>query len=206
MENVATAVKTLTEAKAPQTKAPQINTTSWADWFGLNLCEDLQVEKLVNTSAQWAKELKASTQPHWLVILGNSGVGKTHVANRLWKWLKTRPDFSEAGSYWPEKVYWPQFVEDMRSGNHYERFRDMMDWNYLYLDDVASERLSEFSTEKLHNLLGARVGKWTIITSNKGMKNIADLDPRIASRFIRDDAKIADVRTTDFNLRKFQKS
>lgn len=78
----------------------------------------------------------------------------------------------------------------------------MTGWRYLILDDVASERVSEYSGEKLHNLLGARVGKWTIITSNKSMRDIAEFDTRIASRLKRDGAKIVDSRTIDFNLRK----
>jgi len=168
----------------------------------IDLCGDLKIKRMVDSAARWATSLRAFEAPHWLILLGNSGVGKTHTANRLWKWLKTRPDFSEVGAYFPDRIYWPRFVEELREGNAYGRYRDMMDWNYLLLDDVASERLSEFSTEKLHTLLGARVGKWTIITSNKGMTDIAELDPRIASRFMRDGSKIVDVRTTDYNLRK----
>lgn len=157
---------------------------------------------MVNTAAQWATSVKAGAAPHWLVLLGNSGVGKTHIAKRLTKWLKTRDDWSMGASYHPRTVYWPVFVEDLRSGGAYGELRDMTGWRYLILDDVASERVSEYSGEKLHNLLGARVGKWTIITSNKSMRDIAEFDTRIASRLKRDGAKIVDSRTIDFNLRK----
>lgn len=204
MEKVNQAVKALTEAKAQQTQDLRINTKKWAEWLRIELCGDSQLERMVDRAATWATRIRANHAPQWLVLMGNSGVGKTHVATRLWKWIKTRPDFATAGAYIPQRIYWPQFVEDLRSGEAYGRFRDMMEWNYLFLDDVASERLSEFSTEKLHNLLGARVGKWTIITSNKGMGDIARLDPRIASRFLRDGSEIVDVRTTDYNLRQLQ--
>jgi len=61
--------------------------------------------------------------------------------------------------------------------------------------------MTEFSTEKLHNLMGSRCGQWTIVTSNKSLEQIAQLDSRISSRMIRDGANIVEAHTLDYNLR-----
>lgn len=180
----------------------KVNTTTWASWLGIKTFDDPALIEMVNQAARWATDLKAGASPHWLVLLGNSGVGKTHVAKRLWKWIQTRPDFAASGAYVPDWIYWPIFVDELRSGGSYGRLADMTHWNYLAIDDVASERVSEFSGEKLHNLLGSRVGKWTIITSNKSMRDIADFDVRIASRLERDGSKIIDARAMDYSVRR----
>jgi chromosomal replication initiation ATPase DnaA len=172
----------------------------WASWLMIDPCSR-SVESMVEAAARWASAIKRNESPRWLILLGTTGAGKTHIAKRLWKWLKSKQDFTTSGEYIARSFYWPEFVEDLRSGNAYGEFRDAMRWNYCLIDDAASERVSEFSTEKLHNLLGARVGKWTIITSNKGMSDIQNLDARIASRFLRDDSFLVDVRTKDYNLR-----
>jgi DNA replication protein DnaC len=172
----------------------------WAEWFGLKLLDE-EIERMVRVSAEWGADVRDGEKPKWLSLLGSSGTGKTHIAKCLWNWLSKKPDFADKAEYVPQWIYWPKLVEDLRSGNAYNRYRDMMRWKYLVLDEICAENQTEFSTEKLHNLLGSRVGRWTIVTSNKRAVDIATLDRRIASRMARGGSYVVDIRTKDYSLR-----
>ena len=156
---------------------------------------------MVRVSAEWARDVRDGEKPRWLSLLGSSGTGKTHIAKCLWNWLSKKEDFEYRCEFIPQWIYWPKLVEDLRSGNAYNRYRDMMRWKYLVLDEVCAENQTEFSTEKLHNLLGSRVGRWTIVTSNKRAVDIAVMDRRIASRMARGGSYVVDIRTKDYSLR-----
>ena len=201
MENVLETVKLLTETKAQQTQEKPINMRTWADWFQINLCDDANIMAMVEAAARWCISVKSGEKPHWLVLLGSSGIGKTLITDRVWKWLKTRPDFRSEGDYDPVKLYWPEFTQKLRSGQAYGIRTAAMRWTYCYLDDICAENVSNYTGEELNALLGARVGRWTIVTSNKLMEDLGDLDCRIASRLIRDGAKMVEAVTQDYNVR-----
>lgn len=175
---------------------------TWAEWFQINLCSDRNIEAMVEAAARWCISVKAGGKPHWLVLLGSSGIGKTLITDRVWRWLKSRPDFRTDGDYDPRKLYWPKFTQELRSGQAYGVRNAAMSWPYCYLDDICAENVTSYSGEELNALLGARVGRWTIVTSNKLMGDIGDLDCRIASRFVRDGARLVEAETIDYNLRK----
>jgi len=201
MEKVLEVSTKLTETKIQPTKGNRIDTRAWARWFQINLCNDAAIQSMVETSASWVRAVQQNDSPRWLVLLGSSGIGKTMIANRIWQYLKTRRDFRFKGDYDPVKLYWPKFVDKLRDGGHYGLLSASYDWPFAYLDDVCAESMTEFSTEKLHNLMGSRCGKWTIVTSNKSLEQIAQLDSRISSRMIRDGANIVEAHTLDYNLR-----
>lgn len=154
--------------------------------------------------AQFGQALRASAAPRWLSLLGLTGTGKTHCAARLWEsslgrlsWLKCR--------YQPHKIYWPRFVSELRDGNSFARHRDMMDWPVLFLDDICAERdTTGFASEALNTLLGARMNKWTIITSNLLLEQIGAVDPRVADRMIRPPNLAVSVKTQSYALRKIR--
>jgi DNA replication protein DnaC len=174
----------------------------WAEWFEINLCDDRNIMAMVEAAARWCMAVKSGDAPRWLVLLGSSGIGKTLICNRVWRWLKTRPDFRFEGDYDPVKLYWPQFAQKLRSGEAYGIRNASMQWPYTFLDDICAENVSNYSSEELNTILGARVDKWTIITSNKLMEDIDALDRRIASRFIRSDSELVQAITDDYNTRE----
>lgn len=186
--------------ETPTRTRPPVILKRWAEWFGLQLLDE-EIERMVTVSAEWARDVRDGEKPRWLSLLGSSGTGKTHIAKCLWNWLSKKEDFEDKAEYVPQWIYWPKLVEDLRSGNAYNRYRDMMRWKYLVLDEICAENQTEFSTEKLHNLLGSRVGRWTIVTSNKRAVDIATLDRRIASRMARGGSYVVDIRTKDYSLR-----
>ena len=200
-KQIGQAVMKLTGIEETPTKTrPPVILRKWAEWFKIQLLDE-EVERMVRVSAEWARDVRDGEKPRWLSLLGSSGTGKTHIAKALWNWLSKKEDFEDKAQYVPQWIYWPKLVEDLRSGNAYNRYRDMMRWKYLVLDEVCAENQTEFSTEKLHNLLGSRVGRWTIVTSNKRAVDIATLDRRIASRMARGGSYVVDIRTKDYSLR-----
>lgn len=75
---------------------------------------------------------------------------------------------------------------------------------FVVFDELGADRdPSGHIRDCLARTLCSRVGKWTIITSNKTLEQIgADIDTRIASRMIRDGSEVVEVELTDYSLRK----
>ena len=114
---------------------------------------------------------------------------------------------SEGLDYIPHFVCWPEFVDAMRErvsqGLPLEKYRDMAKWPLLCLDDIGAERdTTGFASEKLNGLLTQRVGRWTILTSNLNLEQIAQIEPRIASRIVREAGNLfVELDTMDYGLR-----
>lgn len=157
---------------------------------------------MVNRCADFVLAFKEAKSPRWLTLLGNSGTGKTHCGKKVWKFCKERSSWSTTG-YFPEKIYWPDFVSQLRAGTAYEHMRDLLDWHVLFLDDIGAERdTTGFASEQLNMLLGRRLDKWTILTSNLSLENLGQIDPRIADRVIRRPNLYVDVDTKSYSLRE----
>lgn len=189
------------------TKETAVNIETWAKWLEVNTYGEKELETLVRYCATFARGVVNNHRPpFWLSILGKSGTGKTHCAHRLWE-LQDKLDWSRT-SYIGHKIYWPGFVEQMRElireGFGTSKLIDIAKWPLLILDDVGAERdASGFATEKLNMLLGSRVGKWTVITSNLTLQGLSLIDKRIASRIVREPGNlvIEMEKTKDYGLR-----
>lgn len=78
----------------------------------------------------------------------------------------------------------------------------MRQWPFLVLDEVGAERDNTgFASEQLATLLGCRVGRWTIITSNMTLEQFRAIDGRIFSRLFRDNGTVVEVDAKDFGMR-----
>jgi DNA replication protein DnaC len=188
-------------ASAPQMKAEQATTTDWAEWLRLSLHNDPEIERLAKSCGAFATAFNNGHSPRWLAILGSSGTGKTHCARRLWRHLSNRKDWTGA-NYFHSEIYWPEFVGQLRSGNAFERYRDMMKWPVLFLDDIGAERdTSGFASEQLSTLIGCREGRWTILTSNLTLGQLGAIDPRISDRIIRQPNIFIEIKTKSHSLR-----
>jgi DNA replication protein DnaC len=137
----------------------------------------------------------SNRNPRWLTLAGPSQRGKTHCAKALWREVKARCEWNPHWvNYTPRLIYWPKFVDDMRSGDRFEEFRDMQRWPFLVLDDCGAERdPNGFATEKLNTLLGCRTGRWTIITTNLLPEDWSKIEPRILSRMARDGSQLVSL-------------
>lgn len=161
-------------------------------------CGDPELVKLAKSAQDWFDAFKAKAAPRWLSMLGSSGTGKTHCASRLWNYAKSRSDWSRC-DYFARKIFWPDFVHDLRAGDAFEMRTEMKRWPVLFLDDIGAERdASGFASEELNTLLCSRMGRWTIITSNKSFDVIERIDARLASRLVRHPNICVSVNTKDF--------
>lgn len=131
-------------------------------------------------------------EPHlWLVLLGPTGCGKTHlaaaVANRLLArgkpvYFVVVPDLLDhlRSAYGPDsKVPYDQLFETIRSAP------------LLILDDLGSHSSTPWAREKLYQLINHRYNHRlpTVITTNFSMDELDQSDERLASR-------LADVKVS----------
>ncbi len=145
---------------------------------------------------------EALTTEQSYFIKGNVGVGKSHMAVAIMReYLREiKPEYDEQRkeySYHPEESM-PVFVEvpelllrirDTYNDASNESEKDIVNYYsstpFLVLDDLGSEKASEFSTLMLYLIINRRCtsGKTTIITSNLSLALIEDrLSDRISSR------------------------
>jgi DNA replication protein DnaC len=173
----------------------------FAEWLRIVTFGDPELEKVVQGCWEWTQAFSQKLPARWISLVGASGTGKTHCAERLWNWSFTRSNFG-AAEYVPHKIVWPSFVQRLRAGHAYEMRDDFKRWPVLFLDDVGSERdTTGFATEELVTLLLSRMNRWTIITSNKTPEGLRAIDERIYSRMIRGQNICIGINTKDFSDR-----
>jgi DNA replication protein DnaC len=136
-------------------------------------------------------------------IKGNVGVGKSHMAVALMReYIKAIPSgyderkkeycLDDADIFQPIFIEVPELllrIRDTYSDSNNESEKDIVELfsktPFLVLDDLGSEKASEFSTLMIYLIINRRStsGKTTIITSNLDLGQIRDrLSDRISSR------------------------
>jgi DNA replication protein DnaC len=165
---------------------------------------------MVNTAALFIKAIKAGDSPYWLSLLGSSGAGKTYLARKVWSWFQkssfnktTVDEETRQFTYGGQFCFWPGFVGELLGNTGYGRLDDLASERFVVLDEIGADRdPSGHARDCLARLLSQRVGKWTLITSNKSLGDIQrDIDTRISSRMVRDGSVVVDVEVRDFALR-----
>lgn len=183
------------------TKMSKPSNPKFADWLEFKTFGDPELQKVLDSCFEWISAFKARQSPRWLSLIGDSGTGKTHCCKRLWKYAREHSDWSKM-DYLPKVIFWPDFVHELRAGHAFDMRNEMKRWPVLFLDDIGAERdPSGFAADELNTLLGCRVGKWTLLTSNKDIDGIKAIDGRIASRLIRDQNICVAIKTRDFATR-----
>jgi DNA replication protein DnaC len=144
--------------------------------------------QLMHREAQWFLNDLAHRRgagrmaPRWLVLCGPSGCGKSHLAQEIRNTARRELGYDErTAQMWKCSRY----AERLRSGQW--DFQDhLLRLPLLVLDDLGAEQASDMWVSKLFDLLDGRLDKWTVITSNLSVSDVAEkLDVRIASRFRR---------------------
>jgi len=122
----------------------------------------------------------------WLSVLGHSGTGKSAWAKNVRNAVKSR---NMSVQMWD----WGTVCEDYLSRQEYGILTQLRDMPILIIDEIGK---TDWKTgnEKLTHLIERRLGKWTILISNKTHGEIAEtIDTRIASRMNRDNNRIARI-------------
>lgn len=148
------------------------------------------------------------TRPRWLSLLGSPASGKTMLARMVYRqasaFADRYPSMESGRSRRCCFRSWPKMLAALRDGE-FRPFNDLCGEWFLVVDDLGAEhqgRDQGFALAKLYDLLNARLGKWTVLTSNLDLAALGRMDARIASRLIRDGSTVVTVDTVDFNLRR----
>jgi len=166
--------------------------------------------------ARFVRGMKDGVRPFWLSLLGTSGTGKTYLAKRIWKWY-LQSDLAEAAiviDHWGREevfypgqfCYWPSVSAKLSCGEGYDILDELAREKFVVFDEIGSDRDPSGNIRNcLAQTLCSRVGKWTLITSNKTLAQVgADIDTRIASRMVRDGSRVKVVKLPDYSLWKAQ--
>lgn len=178
-------------------------------------------------SLQFVSDILTGQPPRWLFLCGRSGCGKTHLAKRiaafLQKWgewaynkhyravqdpAKSDPDLVYSyGQEGPLFIKWAAIIDSARDGDYQPYQRASRDY-FKVIDDVGAEGFGQdrkptvFVTNQLGKLCDARLGKWTVWTSNFGLTDFAEtFDARISSRMLRGENIICETIARDYNVR-----
>jgi len=131
---------------------------------------------------RWLGQWKGD--PWCCYVWGGVGVGKTHLLTAYFIHYAERciPTVPVA---WIDAACWIDAMrQEIDDGSTTELDRALRA-RLLLIDDLGTERLTEWAAERLSLLLRERHAheKATLITSNFGLDRVAeDMDPRLASR------------------------
>ncbi len=121
----------------------------------------------------------------WVFLGGKSGCGKTHLGKKAVEVLLQHGYHKERVQFWTWRGAMREILNDGGA------MRWLAGLHVLVLDDIGtgyteSDRAAALNASLLYELLEARLGKWTIITSNLAPADIGErLDVRITSRLYR---------------------
>lgn len=205
------APKVLTALQEPSTKACMSNTIY--ERFKRNApfktLNDPQLIQMLEASAKFAASVNF-TEPYWLTLSGSCGIGKSLLAKAVKKQFIEQNRFeykfneerrSRIGN---TMIFcdWRKLCDDIRAGD-FELVDDICEEWFVVLDDIGTEYdPNGFVASKLDRILNSRQGKWTMITVNLSLQQISEkLDPRIASRMLRDGGVVVETIAPDYNLR-----
>ena len=148
--------------------------------------------------------LRKSCAPYSLALLGGSGCGKTHLAKLA---QATLLDAGVGCQLWT----WGEVLEAYREERG-DMLRQLEGARVLMLDDIGAEFLgtekaTEFSLAKLCCMLDTRAGRWTLLTSNMLLHQVAKLDERCASRLLRNGGRVCQLDlASDYALAQYMKN
>lgn len=152
--------------------------------FDMRTDEGLSDSSLQSLERAFKASVAFAEQPHgWLVLMGDYGSGKTHLAAAI-------------GNYWIDQRYQPFFVvvpdlfDYLRATFNPNstvtldrRFEEIRKARLLILDDLGTESASAWVREKLYQLFNYRYNAElpTVITTATSLE---DMDPRLRSRML----------------------
>lgn len=221
MEKIAkTVASVIRERSTPAKPRPTASLTSdggkrFLEHLSFEMCGDPVLEKMALESLQFALEVRDGCLPRWLSMCGVSGTGKSHLAKGLFTYgrfltrLQAQGDIylGPGARLFSSRLFkWPDIVSGFACGA-YGCLDDMKREWLVVIDDIGSTTtLTQLAQDKLFEVLNAREGKWTVLTSNLQYKALAEIDVRIADRLIREPNRVVACKTTSYSLRKRKKA
>jgi DNA replication protein DnaC len=159
-------------------------------------------DKTKRTCMKYAKNFNKDN-PVNLLMTGSYGVGKSHLAVSI---IKTIMSMKFTGVF----ISTPKLLTKFRSTyNNNATFSEtdlmnsLMRVDLLVLDDLGTEKKSDWALERIFEIIDSRQGKHTIFTTNFEPK---DLRSRIGERNfsrVMDDTYVIKMVGDDYRLRNF---
>jgi DNA replication protein DnaC len=153
---------------------------------GLSQNQAMSLESGFN-AAKWF----ASNLDGWLMLSGEYGCGKTHLAAAVANEVVKR-GIPTLFLTVPDLLDWLRFSYDSTETSFEERFDEIRNIKLLVLDDLGTQNATPWAQEKLFQIINHRyVNKLpTVVTTNVDLQSI---DGRISSR-LKDDTLVQKVR------------
>jgi DNA replication protein DnaC len=120
---------------------------------------------------------KSITEEKGLFIYGNTGVGKTYFLHGL-----AKPKNAQVRNFTELLV---EFRDAMNKGHYFDSIKDLTQEDYLFIDDIGAEKLSDFVVEFLYLIVNKRYEnmKRTVFATNLTVEDfIEKYGERIMSR------------------------
>lgn len=185
----------------------------WEKWFNFKTFGDPQLCKMLTAAANFVLDVKEGKPCPWLVLLGTSGAGKSHLAKRIWRWWNKcgkfyiEPNTGANCVHSGQLCLFADFVQEGREGD-FSRAIDLIEDRLVILDDIAAGADARgWITDKLYHIIERRLDdaglQATVITANLSIEKLAEIyDQRIASRLVRRGTeRVIEVDVPDFKLR-----
>jgi DNA replication protein DnaC len=149
---------------------------------------DLTAEQQDNMDAAYRLAFDFAKNPEgWLVFMGETGCGKTHLAAAI---VNHRYEIGKPALF----VVVPDFLDHLRSAfspdskvSYDELFESVKTAPLLVLDDFGEHSATPWAKEKLYQLINYRYNSRlpTVITTRYSLDEIMDkFDPSISSRLV----------------------
>lgn len=120
---------------------------------------------------------KSVSEKKGIFIYGDTGVGKTYTLHAIanTKQVAVR-NFTEM---------LVQFRDAIQKGCYYDKLKDLVEQDYLFIDDIGSEKLSDYVIEFLYIIVNGRYEnmKRTVLATNLSIEEFGNrYGDRILSR------------------------
>lgn len=179
-------------------------------WLRLE-CHCPEIQNLADVVEKFCgRWFRNDTNQSLLVLAGENGCGKTHVASSIIRFayaagLKALDAGGwNAGGRVPMAsfAYWPEIADAFKAGE-YGSLEEMKDCDLLILDDLGAEHdPSKNATDKLCQILSRRERKFTVVTMNiKPEEWPEKFDTRVADRMIRNSQVVNLFGISSYSMR-----
>jgi DNA replication protein DnaC len=155
---------------------------------GLSHSQAMSLESANNAAVYYSQHLDG-----WLLLSGEYGCGKTHLAAAV---ANSVVDLGVPTLFLtvPDLLDWLRFSYDSQETSFEERFDEIRNIRLLVLDDLGTQNATPWAQEKLFQIINHRyVNRLpTVVTTNVDLQSI---DGRISSR-LKDDQLVQKIRIT----------
>jgi DNA replication protein DnaC len=153
---------------------------------GLSQSQAISLESAYNAATWFSRDLNG-----WLLLSGDYGCGKTHLAAAVANDV-VRQGQPTLFLTVPDLLDWLRFSYDSTETSFEERFDEIRNIKLLVLDDLGTQNATPWAQEKLFQIINHRyVNRLpTVVTTNVDLQSI---DGRIGSR-LKDDILVQKVR------------